>query len=294
MAHFIQPITIDGTAYCCKCYGVSEALGRGTKGVKTNGSLNGEANTAVITNNCSPWKLISTEEVLYTYELWWKGGDMDDSMKYTHEGVDYYANDAMRFPLFDPSGDEDDDDAQDPWQTSGGVVGSKAFRKVGATDDPDTTYGEAWEYYDGDTLTVSLPNDGDVNAAYPLADLALQNWIGSESGNTTTNHEWKLISSVSAGEGEITFGVSCGTTVAIDLEVTSSPQNAWVLDVDIYIDGALDSTETFSYLSGILDASVSLTVTGGPCGSLVTLHAHLTSSVAASVELTAEVTSITW
>ena len=67
-----------------------------------------------------------------------------------------------------------------------------------------------------------------------------------------------------------------------------------MLDVDIYIDGALDSTETFSYLSGILDASVSLTVTGGPCGSLVTLHAHLTSSVAASVELTAEVTSITW
>jgi len=100
------------------------------------------------------------------------------------------------------------------------------------------------------------------------------------------------MSSVPEGQGEITFGVSCGTTVEIDLEVTSFPQTDWVLDVDIYIDGVLDSTETFSYLSGIFAASVSLIVTGGPCGSLITLHAFFTANPAA-VTLEAEVTSIT-
>ena len=56
----ISPITIDGTAYCCKCYGTTAALGRGTKGIKTDSSfaLNGHANTADITNDCSPWDLL--------------------------------------------------------------------------------------------------------------------------------------------------------------------------------------------------------------------------------------------
>ena len=108
---------------------------------------------------------------------------------------------------------------------------------------------------------------------------------------------WDLLDSGNTGltsfEGEITFGVSCGTTVAIDLEVTSFPQTAWLLEVEIYIDGALDSTKTFSYLSGVFDESVSLTVTGGPCGSLVTLHAVATDASTVAIDLEAEVTSIT-
>ena len=70
MAHLIQPITIDGTAYCCKCYGVSEALGRGTKGVLTdnNFALDGETNKAVITNDCSPWRLLHGVIAPFTYE----------------------------------------------------------------------------------------------------------------------------------------------------------------------------------------------------------------------------------
>ena len=70
MAHLIQPITIDGTAYCCKCYGVSEKLGRGTEGVLTDNdfALDGETNKAVITNDCSPWDLLKNATIGYEPE----------------------------------------------------------------------------------------------------------------------------------------------------------------------------------------------------------------------------------
>ena len=167
MAHFIQPIEIESADYCCKCYGTTAALGRGTKGIKTDSSfaINGHANTADITNDCSPWDLL----------------------------------------------------------------------------------------------------DGTAGAA------------GEE-------------------EGEITFGVSCGTTVEIDLDMGFFPQGLWFLDVDIYIDGVLDSTESFTWDDPTFAArSVTLTdVPSGPCGSLITLHAFSPDPKANSgLEITAEVTSIT-
>ena len=161
----ISPITIDGTAYCCKCYGTSAALGRGTKGIKTDSSfgINGATNNATITDDCSPWELLDS-----------------------------------------------------------GNTGSTSF------------------------------------------------------------------------EGEITFGVSCGTTVEIDLTVGSHPQTAWEAHVYIYIDGVLDTTAgPFSYFDAIFFEAVTLTVTGGPCGSLVTLHAVATDTSAVAIGLEAEVTSIT-
>ena len=61
MAHFIEPIEIESNLYCCKCYGTSEA-GRGTKGVLTEDILFTsfpEIQTAVITNHCSPWTIMT-------------------------------------------------------------------------------------------------------------------------------------------------------------------------------------------------------------------------------------------
>ena len=164
MSHIIQPIEIESADYCCKCYGTTAALGRGTKGIKTDSSfaINGATNNATITNDCSPWELLDS-----------------------------------------------------------GNTGSTPF------------------------------------------------------------------------EGEITFGVSCGTIVEIDLTVGFFPQTAWGGYVYIYIDGVLDTTEEFSYLAGDLDASASLTVTGGPCGNLITLHAFITDTSPVAIGLEAEVTSIT-
>jgi len=298
MAHFIQPITIDGTAYCCKCYGVSALLGRGTKGVLTDSpsGLDGETQTAVITNDCSPWTLLTGELADDTWELWWglvDPGDMDDTMKYTHGGVDYFANAINKFPLFAP---EDfvtptaNDDIYDPWQATGGVVTARAFRKILTTDAPATTYGVSYETYDGATLTITQPH----GPAPALGALTIQNWV-STSGGDTTNHYWNRTTNGGV-EGELSFGVSCGTNVEVELTATASGgtgTNGYSVAGDIGGETIALSSST----GATQTQTVNITVTGGPCGSIVQGYAFVDvvghTDDSTTVTVTAEVIAIT-
>ena len=172
MSHIIQPIEIDSTDYCCKCYGTTAALGRGTKGVLTEDFLfvsTPEINTAVITNDCSPWTAMT--------------GSFSDFTTYTPEG-------------------------------------------------------------------------------------------------------------------ELSFGVSCGSEVAIDLDSSSaggSGDDVYSCAVKIYRDGVL--WDTYFLSSGSASETDTITVTGGPCGEIITIHAFneflIINDFTTTVTVTAEVTSIT-
>ena len=110
------------------------------------------------------------------YELWWAEGNMDDTMIYTHAGVDYYANWYNGYPKM--SG------LFDPWNSPDGIVGSRAFQKRGT---------ETSQYYvfNGGTLQISVPcGDPPPERITPLT---IQNFQGPIGGDTD-NHYWKLIS----------------------------------------------------------------------------------------------------
>lgn len=305
MDHLIQPITIDGAAYCCKCYGVSAKLGRGTKGVLTDDviSVLDGIQTAVITNDCSPWTLLTGSANVDIYELWWAEGNMDDTMIYTTGGVDYFANWYNGYPklpgLFDP------------WKSPAGIVGSRAFHQRDF---------ETYQYYvfNGPTLRQVVAT-GDyapaINNEYPATDppavgellpatdpaeLHIQNFQG-ESGGDTTNHYWKKIYDGTAGtyepEGEISFGVSCGETVYFKVSSSStggSGDDHYDVDVEFFVDGVSESTFSLTPTDDVENDFVE--VTGGPCGTIVTFHAKSLDSTAAdnttTVTVTLEVTSI--
>tara|TARA_R110000822_G_scaffold72101_1_gene173600 strand:+ start:943 stop:1452 length:510 start_codon:yes stop_codon:yes gene_type:complete len=100
-------------------------------------------------------------------------------------------------------------------------------------------------------------------------------------------------------EGEISFGVSCGTTVNIDFSSSSSGgtgDNKYWVAVLIHVDGVNFTTITVYQASPT--GSRAVTVTGGACGSIVTMHAILqdfpgSSDFSTTATATAEVTSIT-
>jgi hypothetical protein len=146
MSHIIQPIfipAISANQYCCKCYGVSEALGRGTKGVLTSDLLGGGNSADVSANDCSPWT---------------------------------------------------------------------AF---------------------------------------------------------TGHHD--------SNEGEISFGVSCGSSVQITLTSTVvNPAHNYIVEVEFYIDGNIDSTTTLDLLDP--NDILTLSVTGSLCGKIITVYAYPTAT----------------
>jgi|TARA_R110002167_G_scaffold324200_1_gene530216 hypothetical protein len=119
---------------------------------------------------------VSAEQELDTYELWWAEGYMDDTMVYTHEGVDYFANWYNAYPkvsgLFDPFR-----------SSASGIVGSRAFQQRGT---------ETSQYYvfNGGTLQISVPK-GDPAPAR-ITPLTIQNFSGT-SGGDTDNHFWKKL-----------------------------------------------------------------------------------------------------
>lgn len=100
-------------------------------------------------------------------------------------------------------------------------------------------------------------------------------------------------------EGEVSFGVSCGTTVNIDFSSSSSggdEDNNYYIAVRIYVDG-VDFT-TITVYQALPTGSRAVTVTGGACGSIVTMHAVLqdfpgSSDFSTTATATATVTSIT-
>tara|TARA_R110002167_G_scaffold109980_1_gene280166 strand:+ start:189 stop:695 length:507 start_codon:yes stop_codon:yes gene_type:complete len=99
-------------------------------------------------------------------------------------------------------------------------------------------------------------------------------------------------------EGELSFGVSCGTQVDIDFSSSSTGgtgDNDYYSAVLIYVDGVLFTSLNLTQASPTGTREV--TVTGGPCGSIITLYAILQeffdSDTTTTATATAEVTSIT-
>ena len=128
------------------------------------------------------------------YELWWATGDMDDTMVYTHEGVEYLVNGINKYPLFAPEDfgePTENDDIYDPYRhLDGGNVTGRAFKRVSTTDAAPFTYGVSYEQFDGDTLVVSVPKGDPVPDLDPLTG---RNWCGGDDVNDWSNHYWKKV-----------------------------------------------------------------------------------------------------
>jgi hypothetical protein len=98
-------------------------------------------------------------------------------------------------------------------------------------------------------------------------------------------------------EGELSFGVSCGEEVNLDFVSSStggSGSDDYDIDVEVFVDGVSDTTFTMEPSSSTNSGTI--TVTGSPCGSIVTIYAQSMSSggdVTTTATLTVEVTSIT-
>ena len=136
------------------------------------------------------------------YELWWAEGNMDDTMIYTHAGVDYYANWYNGYPKM--SG------LFDPFKSPDGIVSTRAFKQRGT---------ETAQYYvfNGPTLQNTVPAGSPIpaiNNEYPAtappavgvllpatdpAELTIQNF-SNESGGDVTNHYWKQITQMTIGD----------------------------------------------------------------------------------------------
>lgn len=119
---------------------------------------------------------------------------------------------------------------------------------------------------------------------------------------TTPESPWKLavlpIGDI-AGDGEVSFGVACGSTVLIDFtsQDTSTAPDYAVL-INIYVDGVSfgSSFYLFNYAPDSLGFEIDLIDV--PCGSIVTLVASATRADLVPgddglLTVTAEVTSIT-
>ena len=103
-------------------------------------------------------------------------------------------------------------------------------------------------------------------------------------------------------EGEMSFGVSCGTTVTVDLAASATggdDDDAYSIDVDIYRNGALWNTYNLFSTTGAntSETDIEIAVTGGPCGEIITIYAQsilfIQADPTTTATLIAEVTSIT-
>ena len=171
---------------------------------------------------------LQTGALVETYELWWSGNNMDDTMKYTTGGVDYFANAINKFPLFAPenfSTPTANDDIYDPYQATAGVVTDRAFRLVRTTDAPATEYGVSYEYYNGNTLTISVPSGDSVPS---LTDLTVQNWVSTED-TATGGHYWKQIASPPLPSLDPVTG-----KIEVDIHFQNNPQHTRFEKIDIY------------------------------------------------------------
>jgi hypothetical protein len=127
---------------------------------------------------------------------------MDDTATYVEGGKTYYANDKDKHPLFNETWPTPDEPEQliDPYRDNSqggpvdpieGICTDRPFRLIDTTDDTGLpgwtpTYGQAgaggsFEYYDGDTLIVSVP-EGDPVPALNGTEDTFTNWRGPSLG----------------------------------------------------------------------------------------------------------------
>lgn len=93
-------------------------------------------------------------------------------------------------------------------------------------------------------------------------------------------------------EGEVSFGVSCGTDVEIEFTSTEYTDSDYTVDIGIYIQGVLDQTISLSETN--TSETVSFTVISGPCGEVVTIYCFPVGGFEPfNVDVEAEVLSIT-
>lgn len=122
--------------------------------------------------------------------------------------------------------------------------------------------------------------------------------IGSGAGNSaeivTDCGSWTAFSGTETGdEGELSFGVSCGSTVNLSAtSVDSYGTGEYIVDVDFYIDGVFDSSITLTDVAP--NDTVALSITGSPCGVIIAVHGYPTATDDLyDVAVTLDVTSIT-
>ena len=112
---------------------------------------------------------------------------------------------------------------------------------------------------------------------------------------TTDCGIWDIFSGGEADdEGEISIGVSCGSNVELEfaLSVIINPTDEWIVDVDVYKDGVFFGAVALSDLQS--RDTITVTMTGGPCGTIITAYAYPTATDDAyDVTVTMEVLSIT-
>ena len=93
-------------------------------------------------------------------------------------------------------------------------------------------------------------------------------------------------------EGEVSFGVSCGTDVEIQFTSTEYTDSEYTIDVEIYIDGGYDQAVSLDEIN--TNETITITAAGVPCGKIVTFYCYPTASTYPfNVDVEAEITSIT-
>ena len=115
------------------------------------------------------------------------------------------------------------------------------------------------------------------------------------SANATDCGEWEIFTGGSTSdEGEISFGVSCGSSVEIYFNSTEAgSDDIYDVGIDIYINGGYHTTVILSEF--FTEDTVYVPITGSPCGSIITAYCVPSGFGSATYDVTAtmEVLSIT-
>jgi len=118
---------------------------------------------------------------------------------------------------------------------------------------------------------------------------------GNSATITTDCGEWEIFTGGSTSdEGEISFGVSCGSSVEIYFDSTEAGSNdTYDVGIDIYIDGGYHTTVVLSEFFS--EDTVDVPITGSPCGSIITAYCVPSGFSSGTYDVTAtmEVLSIT-
>jgi hypothetical protein len=118
---------------------------------------------------------------------------------------------------------------------------------------------------------------------------------GNSATITTDCGEWEIFTGGSTSdEGEISFGVSCGSSVEIYFDSTEAGSNdTYDVGIDIYINGGYHTTVVLSEF--FPEDTVDVPITGSPCGSIITAHCVPSGFGPATYDVTAtmEILSIT-
>lgn len=118
---------------------------------------------------------------------------------------------------------------------------------------------------------------------------------GNSATITTDCGEWEVFTGGSTSdEGEISFGISCGSNVEIYFDTTEAGSNdIYDVGIDVYINGGYHTTLPLNEYYH--EDTIDVPITGSPCGSIITAHCVPSgfNSVTYDVTATMEVLSIT-